>query len=85
MLTALAIGELAIEAGFPEGSINIVPGLGEKAGASLLLIQTLIIYHLLVLLKLEKLYNLKLQKFSSCYTGAWREISSDRIRGCKYR
>ena len=35
-LTALAIGELAIEAGFPEGSINIVPGLGEKAGASLI-------------------------------------------------
>ena len=25
-----------IEAGFPEGSINIVPGLGEKAGASLI-------------------------------------------------
>ena len=35
-LTALAIGQLANEAGFPEGSINIVPGLGEKAGASLI-------------------------------------------------
>ena len=34
-LTALAIGELAAEAGFPEGSINIVPGLGSEAGLSL--------------------------------------------------
>ena len=35
-LTALAIGQLANEAGFPEGSINIVPGLGEKAGSCLI-------------------------------------------------
>ena len=35
-LTALAIGQLANEAGFPEGSINIVTGLGEKAGSSLI-------------------------------------------------
>ena len=35
-LTALAIGQLANEAGFPEGSINIVTGLGEKVGSSLI-------------------------------------------------
>lgn len=31
-LTALRLGELAMEAGFPEGVINIVNGLGETAG-----------------------------------------------------
>src|SRR4051794_17396933 len=34
-LTALRLGELALEAGFPEGVINIVPGFGETAGAAL--------------------------------------------------
>lgn len=34
-LTALRMGELAIEAGFPPGVINIVNGLGETAGAAL--------------------------------------------------
>ena len=34
-LTALRLGELAIEAGFPKGVINIVPGFGETAGAAL--------------------------------------------------
>jgi phenylacetaldehyde dehydrogenase len=34
-LTALWLGALAIEAGFPKGVINIVPGLGEEAGAAL--------------------------------------------------
>jgi phenylacetaldehyde dehydrogenase len=34
-LTALRLGELALEAGFPAGVINIVPGLGETAGAAL--------------------------------------------------
>lgn len=34
-LTPLRIAELAMEAGFPEGAINVVPGLGEKAGAAL--------------------------------------------------
>ena len=34
-LTALAIGELAMEAGFPDGAINIVPGLGSEAGWNL--------------------------------------------------
>lgn len=34
-LTALRLGELAIEAGFPKGVINIVPGYGETAGAAL--------------------------------------------------
>src|SRR5450432_1164281 len=34
-LTALRLGELAMEAGFPEGVINIVPGFGETAGAAL--------------------------------------------------
>ncbi len=34
-LTALRLGELAMEAGFPAGVINIVPGFGETAGASL--------------------------------------------------
>jgi aldehyde dehydrogenase (NAD+) len=34
-LTALRVGELALEAGFPAGVINIVPGFGETAGAAL--------------------------------------------------
>ena len=34
-LTALALGRLAEEAGFPPGSINIVTGLGAEAGAAL--------------------------------------------------
>lgn len=34
-LTALRLGELAMEAGFPAGVINIVPGFGETAGAPL--------------------------------------------------
>jgi len=34
-LTALAFAEIAREAGFPAGVINVVPGLGEEAGAAL--------------------------------------------------
>ncbi len=34
-LTALLLGELATRVGFPPGVINIVPGLGESAGAAL--------------------------------------------------
>jgi aldehyde dehydrogenase (NAD+) len=34
-LTALALANLIAEAGFPEGTVNIVPGLGETAGAAL--------------------------------------------------
>jgi phenylacetaldehyde dehydrogenase len=34
-LTALLLGELAQEAGIPDGVINIVPGYGETAGAAL--------------------------------------------------
>ncbi len=34
-MSALRLGELAMEAGFPPGVINIVPGYGETAGASL--------------------------------------------------
>ncbi len=34
-LTALAFVRLAEQAGFPPGAINIVPGLGEEAGAAL--------------------------------------------------
>jgi phenylacetaldehyde dehydrogenase len=34
-LTALRLGELALEAGVPEGVLNIVPGLGGDAGAAL--------------------------------------------------
>lgn len=34
-LVPLKLGELAAEAGFPEGVVNIVPGLGEEAGAAL--------------------------------------------------
>ncbi len=34
-LTALRLGELALEAGFPAGVINIVPGFGEVAGDAL--------------------------------------------------
>ncbi len=33
--TALRIGELALEAGFPPGVLNVVPGLGKVAGAAL--------------------------------------------------
>ncbi|MCS0495737.1 aldehyde dehydrogenase family protein [Ancylobacter sp. MQZ15Z-1] len=34
-LTALRLGELLLEAGVPEGVVNIVPGFGDKAGAAL--------------------------------------------------
>lgn len=34
-LTALMFAELAREAGFPEGALNVVPGLGAEAGAAL--------------------------------------------------
>src|SRR5215475_14670836 len=34
-LTPLRLGELLLEAGVPEGVVNIVPGYGETAGAAL--------------------------------------------------
>ncbi|HVX86647.1 MAG TPA: aldehyde dehydrogenase family protein [Phycisphaerae bacterium] len=34
-LTALRVGELAMEAGLPEGVLNIIPGYGETAGAAI--------------------------------------------------
>ena len=34
-LTSLALADLVREAGFPEGALNVVPGLGEEAGAAL--------------------------------------------------
>ncbi|MDO9407751.1 aldehyde dehydrogenase family protein [Patulibacter sp.] len=34
-LTALRLGELALEAGIPEGVLNVVPGFGADAGAAL--------------------------------------------------
>ncbi|MDA8116821.1 MAG: aldehyde dehydrogenase [Actinomycetota bacterium] len=34
-LTALVLGDLALEAGIPEGVLNVVPGLGTVAGARL--------------------------------------------------
>ncbi len=34
-LSALRLGDLFLEAGFPEGVLNIVPGFGETAGAAL--------------------------------------------------
>jgi aldehyde dehydrogenase (NAD+) len=34
-LTALKIGELALEAGFPPGVLNVVPGFGKTAGVAL--------------------------------------------------
>jgi len=34
-LTALRLGELAAEVGFPPGALNVVPGFGESAGAAL--------------------------------------------------
>ncbi|HWA45743.1 MAG TPA: aldehyde dehydrogenase family protein [Hypericibacter adhaerens] len=35
-LTPLRLAELAAEAGFPEGAINLVPGIGTEAGAALI-------------------------------------------------
>ncbi len=32
-LSALRVGELILEAGFPEGVVNLFPGLGPTAGA----------------------------------------------------
>src|SRR5271170_1678522 len=34
-LSALRLGELALEAGIPDGVLNVVPGYGETAGAAL--------------------------------------------------
>src|SRR6202522_630067 len=34
-LSALRLGELVMEAGFPDGVVNIIPGYGETAGAAL--------------------------------------------------
>src|SRR5205085_8761290 len=34
-LSALRVGELIIEAGFPEGVVNILPGYGPTAGAAI--------------------------------------------------
>ena len=34
-LSALRLGELVMEAGFPDGVVNVVPGYGETAGAAL--------------------------------------------------
>lgn len=34
-MVPLRLAELSVEAGFPEGAINMVPGLGEEAGAAL--------------------------------------------------
>jgi aldehyde dehydrogenase (NAD+) len=34
-LTALRVGELILEAGFPEGVVNILPGYGPTAGAAI--------------------------------------------------
>lgn len=34
-LTALGLGALAAEAGFPDGALNVVPGIGAEAGAAL--------------------------------------------------
>lgn len=34
-LTALLLGRLALEAGFPDGLVNVIPGLGSVAGAAL--------------------------------------------------
>src|SRR5205085_8182031 len=34
-LTALRLGELASEAGIPDGVLQVVPGLGERAGRAI--------------------------------------------------
>ena len=34
-LSALVLGELLAQAGFPPGVVNILPGYGEKVGAAL--------------------------------------------------
>src|SRR5579862_1863755 len=34
-LSALRLGELIMEAGFPDGVVNVIPGYGETAGAAL--------------------------------------------------
>lgn len=33
--TAIALANLAVEAGFPDGALNVVPGIGAEAGAAL--------------------------------------------------
>lgn len=35
-LTSLRIGELIMEAGFPNGVVNIIPGYGKIAGEALI-------------------------------------------------
>jgi acyl-CoA reductase-like NAD-dependent aldehyde dehydrogenase len=34
-LVSLRLGQLALEAGLPPGAVNILPGIGEVAGAAL--------------------------------------------------
>ncbi|HET7825154.1 MAG TPA: aldehyde dehydrogenase family protein, partial [Anaeromyxobacter sp.] len=34
-LTAMKLGELALEAGFPEGVLNVIPGYGDPAGEAM--------------------------------------------------
>src|SRR5205085_7690404 len=34
-LSALRVGELIMEAGFPEGVVNVLPGFGSTAGAAI--------------------------------------------------
>ena len=34
-LSALRIGELIVEAGFPDGVVNVLPGFGPTAGAAM--------------------------------------------------
>ena len=35
-MTPLRLAELSAEVGFPDGAINIVPGIGTEAGAALI-------------------------------------------------
>ena len=80
-LAPLFLAELAAEAGFPEGALNIVPGLGEEAGAALAAHRGVDFLSFTGSAEVgthgsdgggEEPYRLHL--------GAWRKVAADRVR-----